>query len=239
MNRSRDSGAVILGHAHRAQVAAVREALVSGATVSIGAGIRSSASSPGTWCWLCPGLSYAAFFKTGSDAVHAAITTAVKATGRTVVLTTTYHGLAHAAWRAPHGQRPERPPVDWTSLAAEVAASARDAACVVVSPTPDTPGQDAIAEVAAAARVSAGAVATSMRSRQGSAMPTRLLRPAWASKPDLIVVSKAIGNGFPIAAVLGGDLMADEKTFSVFSTYASELSSAYRFARLPWGAGGR
>ena len=175
---------------------------------------------------LCPGLSYAAFFKTGSDAVHAAITTAVKATGRTVVLTTTYHG-----WLMPLGELRTASGLsvrglDWTSpaLAAEVAASARDAACVVVSPTPDTPGQDAIAEVVAAARVG-GAVVIFDEVKAGFRYAYPTTAASLGIEPDLIVVSKAIGNGFPIAAVLGGDLMADEKTFSVFSTYASELVS--------------
>jgi glutamate-1-semialdehyde 2,1-aminomutase len=42
---------------------------------------------------------------------------------------------------------------------------------------------------------------------------------------DLTVVSKAMANGFPIAALLGSDLLATVETFSIYSTFASEIVS--------------
>jgi glutamate-1-semialdehyde aminotransferase len=44
--------------------------------------------------------------------------------------------------------------------------------------------------------------------------------------PDLLVVSKAIANGFPVAALCGReDLLGNREIFRVFSTYASDIVS--------------
>jgi len=173
-----------------------------------------------------PGASYAAFFKTGSEAVHAAITTALKATGRRGILTTSYHG-----WLLPLGDLREMggckvTPLEWSSptLAADVAAQAGTAACLVVSPTPDTPGPEAIRAVVAAARAG-GATVIFDEVKAGFRYAYPTVSAEAGVEPDITIVSKAIGNGFPIAAVLGSDLLASTETFSVYSTYASEIVS--------------
>ncbi|GIJ51918.1 glutamate-1-semialdehyde 2,1-aminomutase [Virgisporangium aliadipatigenens] len=218
------SGAVILGHAHPGQVAAVREAVGSGATVSLRHPREPELA--GHLVELCPGATHAALFKTGSEAVHAAITTAVKATGRRAVLTTSYHG-----WLLPLGElsdlggfRVER--LDWRSpaLAARVAALAGEAACLVVTPTTDTVEPDAVRAVVDAARAG-GAVVIFDEVKSGFRFAYPTVSAAWGIPADLTVVSKGIGNGFPIAALLGSDLLASTETFSVYSTYASELVS--------------
>lgn len=218
------SGAVILGHAHPGQIAAVRAVLDSGATVSLRHPVELELADH--LVSRCPGASHAAFFKTGSDAVHAAITTAIKATGRRGILTTTYHG-----WLMPLGELREIggctvEPLDWSSptLAADVAGRAGTAACVVVSPTPDTPDMDAVRAVAQAARAR-GAVVIFDEVKAGFRYAYPTVSAAAGVEPDITVVSKAIGNGFPIAAVLGGELLADADLFSIYSTYASEIVS--------------
>jgi glutamate-1-semialdehyde 2,1-aminomutase len=218
------SGAVILGHANPAQVAAVRGVLASGATVSLRHPVELELADH--LVGLCPGARYATFFKTGSEAVHAAITTALKATGRRGILTTTYHG-----WLLPLGDLREIggftvEPLDWSSptLIADITARAGTAACIVVSPTPEMPGLDAIRAVADAARAG-GALVILDEVKSGFRYAYPTVSAHTAVEPDLTVVSKAIGNGFPIAAVLGGDLLAAEETFSVYSTYASEIVS--------------
>jgi glutamate-1-semialdehyde 2,1-aminomutase len=218
------SGAVILGHADPAQISAVRSALANGPTVSLRHPVEAKLAD--LLVSLCPGARYAAFFKTGSEAVHAAITTAIKATGRRGIVTTTYHG-----WLLPLGELRDTSgytvaPVNWSSptLTADVAALAATAACIVVSPTTETPGLDAVREVADAARAG-GAIVIFDEVKSGFRYAYPTVGAAAAVEPDITVVSKAIGNGFPIAAVLGGDLLATEETFSVYSTYASELVS--------------
>jgi glutamate-1-semialdehyde aminotransferase len=218
------SGAVILGHADPGQTEAVRAVLSSGATVSLRHPVELELADH--LVDLCPGARYAAFFKTGSEAVHAAIITALKASGRRSIVTTTYHGwlLPLGDLRAIGGCAIEQ--VDWSSptLVADVAAYASSAACIVISPTPDTPGIEVVRAVAEAARAAGAAVIfDEVKSGFRFAYPT--VSAQLGIEPDLTVVSKAIGNGFPIAALLGGDLLATDETFSVYSTYASEIVS--------------
>lgn len=218
------SGAIILGHAHPAQVAAVRAALSSGATVSLRHPVELELAEH--LVGRVPGATHAAFFKTGSEAVHAAVTTALKATGRRGILTTAYHG-----WLMPLGELRALggctiTQLDWSSptLAADAAAQAGTAACLVVSPTPDTPGPEAIQAVVAAARAGGAAVIfDEVKAGFRYAYPT--VSAEVGVEPDITIVSKAIGNGFPIAAILGADLLASTETFSVYSTYASEIVS--------------
>jgi glutamate-1-semialdehyde 2,1-aminomutase len=218
------SGAVILGHANSVQIAAVRAVLDSGATVSLRHPVELELADH--LVELTPGARYAAFFKTGSEAVHQAITTAVRATGRRRILTTTYHG-----WLLPLGDLRDMSgfdirPLDWTSptLLADATALAGLAACVVVSPTTETPDLDTVRSLVDVARAS-GAVVIFDEVKAGFRYAYPTVSASIGVTPDLTVVSKAIGNGFPIAAVLGGDLMATEDTLSVYSTYASEIMS--------------
>jgi Glutamate-1-semialdehyde aminotransferase len=218
------SGATILGHGAPAQVEAVRAVLDSGATVSLRHPAEPELAEH--LVALCPGTRYAAFFKTGSEAVHAAVTSAVRATGRRAVLTTTYHG-----WLLPLGDLRDMSgfrvvPLDWTSptLVADVAKVADLAACLVVSPTTELPDPEVVRAVVRAARAT-GAVIIFDEVKAGFRYAYPTVATTLDIEPDLIVVSKAIGNGFPIAALLGGDLLANVDTFSVYSTYASEIVS--------------
>ena len=218
------SGAVILGHGAPDQVAAVRAALDSGASVSLRHPAESRLAEH--LVELCPGARYAAFFKTGSEAVHAAITAAVRATGRRAVLTTTYHG-----WLLPLGDLRDMSgfqvrPLDWMSptLVADVAATAEQAACIVVSPTTELPAPEQVRAVVQTARA-AGAAVVFDEVKAGFRFAYPTTSAMLGIEPDLTAVSKAIGNGFPIAALLGDGLLASPDTFSVYSTYASETVS--------------
>ena len=202
----------------------MRAVLASGATVSLRHPVELELADH--LVGLCPGARYASFFKTGSEAVHAAITTAIKATGRRGILTTTYHG-----WLLPLGDLREIggfavDPLDWSSptLVADVAARAGTAACLVVSLRQRHPGSTPYRAVADAARAG-GAVVIFDEVKSGFRYAYPTVSAHAAVEPDLTVVSKAIGNGFPIAAILGSDLLAAEETFSIYSTYASEIVS--------------
>ena len=218
------SGAIILGHGAINQVAAVRAMLDSGASVSLRHPAEPQLAEH--LVALCPGAEYAAFFKTGSEAVHAAITTAVRATGRRRVLTTTYHGWLLPLGDLRHMSGFQVEPLDWTSptLVANVAATAGQAACIVVSPTTELPEPETVRAAVRAAR-SAGTVIIFNEVKAGFRYAYPTASAMLGVEPDLTVVSKAIGNGFPIAALLGGDLLGSVDTFSVYSTYASEIVS--------------
>ncbi|MGW0804677.1 aminotransferase class III-fold pyridoxal phosphate-dependent enzyme [Nonomuraea sp. NPDC002799] len=235
------SGTIILGHGNEAQISAVRSVLDSGATVSLRHPLERRLAS--RVVGLCPEAEYAAFFKTGSEAVHAAITTCVRATGRRKVLTTTYHG-----WLLPLGYlKPERRSatertsareaagdgtgidvvdLDWQSqtLVEDVRSAARSAACIIITPNALTPGPETVRAVVKAAR-EAGALVVFDEVKAGFRYAYPNVTVLWDLRPDLRVLSKAMGNGFPIAALAGAELLASEATFSLFSTYASEFVS--------------
>ncbi|MFC4117844.1 aminotransferase class III-fold pyridoxal phosphate-dependent enzyme [Nonomuraea zeae] len=235
------SGTIILGHGNQAQIDAVRAVLDSGATVSLRHPLEPRLA--GRVVDLCPEAEYAAFFKTGSEAVHAAITACIRATGRRKVLTTTYHG-----WLLPLGYlKPENRSaanrtsarettgnasgidvvdLDWQSpnLVEEVRAAAQGAACILVTPNALTPGAPIVRAVVRAAR-DAGALVVFDEVKAGFRYAYPNVTAVWDLRPDLRVLSKAMGNGFPIAALAGGELLASEATFSLFSTYASEFVS--------------
>ncbi|MEV1003758.1 aminotransferase class III-fold pyridoxal phosphate-dependent enzyme [Nonomuraea sp. NPDC050202] len=235
------SGTIILGHGNQAQIEAVRSVLGSGATVSLRHPLEPQLAA--RVVELCPEAEYAAFFKTGSEAVHAAITACIRATGRRKVLTTTYHG-----WLLPLGYlKPERRSaaertsareasgnasgvdvvdLDWQSpdLVEQVRQAARGAACVLITPNALTPAPEVVREVVRAAR-DAGALVVFDEVKAGFRYAYPNVTAVWDLVPDLRVLSKAMGNGFPIAALAGGELLASESTFSLFSTYASEFVS--------------
>jgi glutamate-1-semialdehyde 2,1-aminomutase len=218
------SGAIILGHGSADQVSAVRAVLGSGASVSLRHPAEAQLAE--RLVELCPGAEYAAFFKTGSETVHAAITAAIRATGRSTVLTTTYHGwlLPLGDLRDMSGFRIE--PIDWVSptLVADVAAKAKQAACIVVSPTTELPEPETVRLAVQAARA-AGAVVIFDEVKSGFRYAYPTVAATLGIEPDLTAVSKAIGNGFPIAGLLGNELLSDQDTFSVYSTYSSEIVS--------------
>jgi glutamate-1-semialdehyde 2,1-aminomutase len=117
-------------------------------------------------------------------------------------------------------------PLDWMSptIVADVAAMAGRAACIVMSPTTELPEPETVRLVADTARA-AGALVIFDEVKSGFRYAYPTTSASLGIEPDLTAVSKAIGNGFPIAALLGGNVLANVNNFSVYSTYASEVIS--------------
>jgi glutamate-1-semialdehyde aminotransferase len=218
------SGTVILGHAHPAQCDAVARALRSGATVSLRHPVERELA--GVLADLFD-ADHAAFFKTGSEAVHAAVQVALRATGRRKVVTTGYHGwLLPLPADLPVGVEVER--LSWSALDPGLTSGAvalADAAALIVSPSPDMVDAGALAGlVDAARRTGAVVIADEVKAGFRRGYPATLVE--LGVRADLVVLSKALANGFPIAALVGGAaLLGDRSRFSVFSTYASEQLS--------------
>lgn len=157
-----------------------------------------------------PAADMAMFVKTGSEATTAALRIARRATGRRRVVRCGYHG-----WHdwclplepfVPEGldeQVLEFSAADPSTLAGVLAEHRGEIAAVIVAPEMVVPGRpEPFHEVAALARA-AGAllvldeVKTAFRIRPGS------VQRLWDLPADLVTVSKALGNGWPVAAVLG------------------------------------
>jgi glutamate-1-semialdehyde aminotransferase len=190
-----------------------------------------------------PAADMAMFVKTGSEATTAALRIARRATGRRKVVRCGYHG-----WHdwclplepfVPEGlteQVLEFVADDPSSLARVLAEHPGEIAAVIVAPEMVVPGRpEPFHHIAALART-AGAllvldeIKTAFRIRPGSVQRLYDLRP------DLTTVSKALGNGWPIAAVLGRrDVMEHAAGLHCSATYHGDtaaMSAALRTLEL-------
>jgi glutamate-1-semialdehyde aminotransferase len=180
-----------------------------------------------------PGAEMAMFLKSGSEATTAALRIARRATGRRKVVRCGYHGWHD--WCLPlesfvpaglENEVFEFDARDPQSLAVILDAHRSEIAAVIVAPEMVWPGRpEPFHRIAALAR-DAGAVfvldevKTAFRVRPGS------LQAAFDLHPDLTTVSKALGNGWPIAAVLGRrDVMECAAGMHCSATYHGDTAA--------------
>jgi glutamate-1-semialdehyde aminotransferase len=179
-----------------------------------------------------PHLEQVRFFKTGAEAVAAAVRLARAATQRDLVLGAGYHG-----WLDWCSTEPGVPtmvqalyqPIRFndSQQAVEQIRAAGDAlACVVVEPVIDREPDPEWLRVVREECTRFGAflifdeVKTAFRVATGGAAER------WGGNPDLVVLGKALANGFPLAAVGGrGDLMELVNRTWISSTLATEFVS--------------
>ena len=150
------------------------------------------------------------FLKTGSDATTAALRIARRATGRTRVARCGYHGWHD--WCLPKEpgvlagldeQEPEYSAREPTTLQAIVDAHPGELAAVILAPEMIHPLDRDTFQALIDITHRAGAIfildeiKTGVRTRPGTVQELLGIRP------DLTTISKAMGNGWPIAAVLG------------------------------------
>jgi glutamate-1-semialdehyde 2,1-aminomutase len=193
---------------------------------------------------LIPHADWAMFAKNGTDATTLAVTIARAATGRRKVLVA--HGAYHGAapWCTPRlaGTTPEdRAHVlafaynDLASVEAVAARAAGDVAAVLVSPFrhdarfDQAPCQPAFARGVRALCDRLGAALILDDVRAGFRLD---LRGSWEPlgvRPDLSAYSKAIANGYPLAAVVGRDALR-EAAQEVYAT------GSFWFAAVPMAA---
>jgi glutamate-1-semialdehyde 2,1-aminomutase len=179
-----------------------------------------------------PWLERIRFLKTGAEAVAAAVRLARVATGRDEVLGCGYHGWLDWSQGATEGV-----PAGVRALFAELpfndVAAAREMirhragrlAAVVVEPVIVSEPTREWLQMLRVETERAGAILifdeikTAFRLAIGGAVERYNVRPA----PDLVVIGKALANGFPLAAVGGrADLMAGTSRTWISSTLATE-----------------
>ncbi len=221
-------GAVSLGYGYPAVEEAVTRALADGVVGPLSPVLEEQVAE--RLCALIPGVEAVRFFKTGAEAVAAAVRVARVHTGRDTIVTCGYQGwldLFSDAPGVPQTVRHDRREVPFNDVAALDAAT-RDGpvAAIIVEPVVDgPPSQEWIAAVNDA-RTRAGAVLVLDEIKTG-------LRLGWGGgggryglHGDLTVLGKALGNGFPIAAVGGQRAIMDAATRTwISSTLATEFVS--------------
>jgi len=179
-----------------------------------------------------PWLERVRFLKTGAEAVAAAVRLARVATGRDGVLGCGYHGWLDwcqgAAEGVPAAVRSLFAELPFNDVAAGremIRARAARLAAVVVEPVIVSEPTREWLQMLRVETERAGAILifdeikTAFRLAIGGAVERYALKPA----PDLVVIGKALANGFPLAAVGGrADLMNAASRTWISSTLATE-----------------
>ncbi len=223
-------GAVALGYGHPAVTDAVINAARQGAIGPLSPEAEPLLAADITA--LIPWVDEVRFLKTGAEAVAAAVRLARVATGRDRVISCGYHGWLDwcsdaagvpAAVRALHATIPFND-VARTTTAIRLAGDAL--AAVVVEPVID--GAPSGEWLAALRRETdrLGAILIFDEIKTAFRMAPGGGTARWNVQPDLIVLGKALANGYPLAAVGGaGRIMRGIADTWISSTMATEWVS--------------
>lgn len=233
-------GAVALGYGHPEVNAAAADALARGGIGPL-APVEEELLAEDLAA-LMPALEEVRFLKTGAEAVAAAVRLARAFTGRDRVLGCGYHGWLDWCARGAGVPGPvsalyaELPFNDPERCGALIRQAGDQLACVVVEPVVEAAPKPEWLRVLREETRRTGAVLifdeikTAFRVALGGA------GARWGGEPDLIVLGKAMANGFPLAAVGGrGEIMGEVRNTWISSTLATEFIS-FAAARATLGA---
>ena len=224
-------GPVLLGYANRAVDAAAIQRLERGNLLSLNHPLHVEFAE--ALVKRLPGADMAVFLKTGSEATTAALRIARRATGRRLVVRCGYHGWHD--WCLPlEGFVPaglaeqvlEMDARSPESLQQVLDEHAGQVAAVIVAPEMILPSRPEVFRALQASARNAGAVfildevKTALRIRPGS------FQQHVGLEPDLTTLSKALGNGWPIAAVVGRrDVMQHAAGMHLSATFHGDTAA--------------
>jgi glutamate-1-semialdehyde 2,1-aminomutase len=178
-----------------------------------------------------PGAEAARFFKTGAEAVAAAVRVARAYTGREAVLTCGYHGWldwCQDGAGVPQAAIELKRPVPFNDLAALRAAlgDSEPVAAIVIEPVIDEMASAEWLHGLRTAALAASAVLIFDEIKTAFRVEVGGVAERFGITPDLTVVGKALGNGLPIAAVCGQRALMETFTRTwISSTLATEYVS--------------
>jgi glutamate-1-semialdehyde aminotransferase len=223
-------GSVALGYGHPEVARAAARAIEAGVVGPLPPVLEEEVAAE--LCRLIPWIEQVRFLKTGAEAMAAAVRLARVATGRDCILGCGYHGWLD--WCQAVGGVPQSTRYLYDELPFNDPAQARDMirargdrlAAVVFEPVvvyePDAEWLEVLREETArcGALLVVDEIKTICRLAIGGAGERYHIRP------DLVVMGKALANGFPLAAVGGGKrVMAGVSSTWISSTLATEVVS--------------
>jgi glutamate-1-semialdehyde aminotransferase len=223
-------GSVALGYGHPEVARAAVHAIEAGVVGPLPPVLEEEVAAD--LCRLIPWIEQVRFLKTGAEAMAAAVRLARVATGRDCVIGCGYHGWLD--WCQAAGGVPQSTRSLYDELPFNDPAQARDLiratgdrlAAVVFEPVivyePDPDWLNVLREETArcGALLVVDEIKTACRLAIGGACERYNIRP------DLVVMGKALANGFPLAAVGGRQkVMAGVSRTWISSTLATELVS--------------
>ena len=223
-------GAVALGYGHAEVNRAVTEAVERGAI-----GPLAPLDEPllaAELAAVMPWLEKVRFFKTGAEAVAAAVRIARVATGREQVLGCGYHGWldwgsdANGITAAVRALFRALPFNDVDALFTQIRKAGDKLACVVVEPVVDEAPTAEWLDALRTETSRTGAVLVFDEIKTAFRVALGGATQRWGVQPDLTVIGKALANGYPLAAVGGaGPLMDRVNETWISSTMATEFVS--------------
>lgn len=224
-------GAVALGYGYPAVNRAVQDAIEAGVVGSL-APVHEEALAHELKRHI-PLLDRVRFLKTGAEAVAAAVRIARASTGREVILGCGYHGWldwcqvddaavpggTRAAFRTLRFNDPD-------DSRRQIQGSADKLAAVVIEPVieaaPTTEWLQTLRDETSAV----GAVLVFDEIKTGCRLAVGGAAERYGIEPDLMVMGKALANGFPLALVGGRSTIMDAATRTwISSTLATEMVS--------------
>ncbi|HXY20506.1 MAG TPA: aminotransferase class III-fold pyridoxal phosphate-dependent enzyme [Gemmatimonadales bacterium] len=219
-------GAVALGYAHPRVVEAAARAARDGAVGPLPHRLEVEVAE--RLCAAYPGARLARWFKTGAEAVQAAVRVARIATGRERVVHVGYHGWLDGPTvgaGVPRGTAAMWSAAPFDDLAAlEERLGGEGAAAVVVEPVIERAPSAGYLEAVRRLATDRGAVLVFDEIKTGYRLAAGGAAARWGVHPDLAVLGKALANGYPLAALLGrADLMARVRETWISSTLATEF----------------
>ena len=223
-------GAVALGYGHPVVNRAAIEAVAAGVVGPLPPALEEDVAT--LLCRTLPGIEQVRFLKTGAEAVQAAVRLARVHTGRDRVLTCGYHGWldwCQSEPGVPQAVRELRHEIPFNGIERSVdriRQNGQDLAAVVIEPVidgePDVSWLGAVR--AECERVGAVVIFDEIKTAFRIALGGGAER--YGVLPDLMVVGKALANGFPLAAVGGRrDIMSNATRTWISSTLATEQVS--------------
>ncbi|HTC23025.1 MAG TPA: aminotransferase class III-fold pyridoxal phosphate-dependent enzyme [Gemmatimonadales bacterium] len=223
-------GAVALGYGHPEVGRAAIEAIGHGVVGPLAPVLEEELATD--LRRLMPWIEQVRFLKSGAEACAAAVRLARVATGREMVLGCGYHGWLDwcegsagvpTSTRALFGELP----FDDVDGTRRLLAEAGDRlACVIVEPVVVREPTAAWLEVLRTETERHGALMIVDEIKTACRLAIGGGTERYALRPDLVVLGKAIANGFPLAAVGGRrDVMAEVNRTWISSTLATESVS--------------
>jgi glutamate-1-semialdehyde aminotransferase len=222
-------GAVGLGYAHPLVEEAAERAVRDGAVGPLPHVLEVEVAE--RLCAVYPGAEQARFFKTGAEAVQAAVRVARVATGRERVVHAGYHGWLDGATvgaGVPRGTARLWTAVPFDDPAALEAAVAgpEPPAAIVLEPLIERAPSRGWLEGARRLASAHGTVLVFDEIKTAFRLGAGGAAERYGVRPDLAVLGKALANGFPLAAVVGrADILARVRETWISSTLATEFVS--------------
>jgi glutamate-1-semialdehyde 2,1-aminomutase len=223
-------GAVALGYGHPLVNRAAEAAIAAGTVGPLAPVLEEQLADD--LCRAIPWLERVLFLKTGAEAVAAAVRLARVITRRESVLGCGYHGWLD--WC----QRAEGVPVSTLELYAElpfndsersremIRSAGRHLAAVIVEPVVVEEPRVEWLQTLREETARAGAVLIYDEIKTAFRLAIGGAAERYGIRPDLMVLGKAMGNGFPISAVAGrAEVMEGATQTWISSTLATEMVS--------------